>query len=225
LFPYGAFIFERDKRFSHRRSPSLGFPNLSTGVLRSSDLWVCSAPLALRGLWSSESYVTVSRFLFPAPWRPSLSLSLFGFLPWSAWAPLPLGRFRSFRSATSLRHDPWLIVSFELVSVMRFSSASELSPACTALRPSLGFTLATSRHSLLTFKSPFEVSGFLCPARPCGLPFPPSQFRLPWGFSALWKLLSLGVTRVALPLWGFFLLRFLQIQVDFGHGLLVHLKA
>ena len=150
---------------------------------------------------------------------PRCSPSLFGFLPWSAWAPLPHGRFRSFRSATSLRHDPWLIVSFELVSVMRFSSASELSPACTALRLSLGFTLATSRHSLLTFLSPFEVSGFLCPARPCGLPFPPSQFRLPWGFSALWKLLPLGVTRAALPLWGFFLSPFFRFKLDFGHGL------
>ena len=200
-------------------------------------MWVCSAPLALRGLRSSEFYVTVSRFLFPAPWRPSLFLSLFGFLPWSAWVPLfmvfrpPLGRlwsldrFRSFRFATSLRLSPWLIVSFELVPIVRFSSASELSPACTALRPSLGFTLATSRHSLLTFKSPFEVSGFLCPARPCGLPFPPSQFQLPWGFSALWKLLSLGVTRVALPLWGFFLLPFFRFKLDFGQGLLVHLKA
>ena len=52
--------------------------------------------------------------------------SLFGFLPWSAWAPLPRGRFRSFRSATSLRPGPWLIVSSELVPVVRFGSASEL---------------------------------------------------------------------------------------------------
>ena len=58
--------------------------------------------------------------------------SLVGFLPWFAWVPLfmvfrpPLGRFRSFRLATSLRPGPWLIVSFELVPVVRFGSASEL---------------------------------------------------------------------------------------------------
>ena len=58
--------------------------------------------------------------------------SLVGFLPWLAWVPLfmifrpPLGRSRSFRFATSLRPGPWLIVSFELVPVVRFGSASEL---------------------------------------------------------------------------------------------------
>ena len=50
------------------------------------------------------------------------------------------------------------------------------APGCSAPCPSLGFTLAPSRHSLLTFLSPFEVSGFLCPARPCGLPFPLRSF-------------------------------------------------
>ena len=87
---------------------------------------------------------------------------------------------------TSLRPDPWLIVSFELVSVLRFGSASELSPGCSAPCPSLGFTLAPSRHSLLTFCLPLRylASGAPLKSRLGGFAFPPSQFRLPWGFSA-----------------------------------------
>ena len=135
LFPYSAFFVERDRRMSLRRSPFPGFLSLLTGGWRPSDSWVCSAPLALRGLWSSESYVTSGRLLSPAPCFPRRFPSLFGFLPESAWVPLPLGRFRSFRFATSLRSGPWLIVSFELVSVMRFGSASELSPDCSAPCP------------------------------------------------------------------------------------------
>jgi len=113
--------------------------------------------------------------------------SLFGFLPWSAWAPLPPGRFRSFRSATSLRPGPWLIVSFELVPVVRFGSASEL---CSRLFRALLVARFHPCYALALspdFLSPFEVSGFWCPARvSCSeaLPFPPSQFLLPWGFSA-----------------------------------------
>ena len=156
---------------------------------------------------------------------PRCSPSLVGFLPGFAWVPLfmvfrpPLGRSRSFRFATSLRPGPWLAVSFELVPVVRFGSASELCSRLFRASPVARFhphyVLALS-HDFLT---PFEVSGFRCPARPCGLPFPPSQFRLPWGFSAPWKLLSLGVTRVALPLWGFFLLPFFGFKLDSGHGL------
>ena len=151
--------------------------------------------------------------------------SLVGFLPWFAWVPLfmvfrpPLGRSRSFRSATSLRHGPWLIVSFELVPVLRFGSASEL---CSRVFRALSVARFHPRYVSAfspDFLSPFEVSGFLCPARPCGLPFPPSQFRLPWGFSALWKLLPLGVTRAALPLWGFFLSPFFKFRLDSGLGL------
>ena len=189
-------------------------------------MWVCSAPLALRGLWSSEPYVTSGRLLSLAPSASLAVCRLFsGFFhglrgfPYLLAAPVRSG------FTTSLRHDPLLIVSFELVPVVRFGSASEL---CSRLFRALPVAWFHPRHvSALSpgLLSPFEVSGFWCPARPCGLPFPPSQFRLPWGFSALWKLLSLGFTRVALPLWGFFLLRFLQIRVDFGHGLLVHLKA
>ena len=157
--------------------------------------------------------------------------SLFGFLPWSAWVPLfmvfrpPPGRFRSFRSATSLRPGPWLIVSSELVPVVRFGSASELCSRLFRALPTARFHPCCVSALSPGLLSPFEVSGFWCPARPCGLPFPPSQFLLPWGFSAPLKLLSLGVTRVALPLWGFFLLPFFRFKLDFGQGLLVHLKA
>ena len=164
---------------SLRRSPFPGFLSLLTGGWRSSDSWVCSAPLALRGLWSSEFYVTVSRFLFPAPWRPSLFLSLFGFLSWSAWVPLPLGRFRSFRSATSLRPGPWLIVSFELVPVVRFGSASELCSRLFRALPVAWFHPRAVSALSPGLLSPFEVSGFLCPARPCGLPFPLRSFDCP----------------------------------------------
>jgi len=118
---------------------------------------------------------------------PRCSPSLFGFLPWSAWVPLPPGRFRSFRSATSLRPGPLLIVSSELAPVLRFGSAPEL---CSRLFRALSVARFHPRYVSAfspDFLSPFEVSGFRCPARvSCSeaLPFPPSQFLLPWGFSA-----------------------------------------
>jgi len=108
--------------------------------------------------------------------------SLFGFLPRSAWAPLPPGRFRSFRSATSLRPGPWLIVSFELVPVVRFGSVSEL---CSRLFRALSVARFHPRYVLALspdFLSPFEVSGFLCPARVSyseALPFPLRSFDCP----------------------------------------------
>ena len=105
--------------------------------------------------------------------------SLVGFLPWSARAPLPPGRFRSFRSATSLRHGPWLIVSFELVPVVRFGSASELCSRLFRALPVARFHPCSVSALSPDFLSPFEVSGFLCPARPCGLPFPLRSFDCP----------------------------------------------
>ena len=207
---------------SLRRSPFPGFLSLLTGGWRSSDSWVCSAPLALRGLWSSESYVTSGRLLSPAPCFPRCSPSLVGFLPGLTWVPLPLGRFRSFRFTTSLRPGPLLIVSFELVPVVRFGSASELCSRLFRALPAAWFHPCYVSALSPDFLSPFEVSGFWCPARVSyseALPFPPSQFLLPWGFSAPLKLLSLGVTRVALPLWGFFLSPFFRFKLDFGHGL------
>ena len=130
--------------------------------------------------------------------------------------------FRSFRSATSLRPGPWLIVSFELVPVVRFGSASELCSRLFRALPAAWFHPRCVSALSPDFLSPFEVSGFWCPARvSCSeaLPFPPSQFLLPWGFSAPLKLLSLGFTRVALPLWGFFLLPFFGFKLDSVHGL------
>ncbi len=134
---------------------------------------------------------------------PSLFLSLFGFLLRSAWVPLPLGRLRSFRFATSLRLSPLSSVfpqtgfrceiQFSLVALLLVASR-------------LAHCLVSSLHRLalsLDLLSLFEVSSFLCPAQASSLEtllFPPSQFRLPWGFSALWKLISLGLTREALPL-------------------------
>ena len=102
--------------------------------------------------------------------------SLVGLLPWSAWAPLPPGRFRSFRSATSLRHGPWLIVSFELVPVVRFGSASELCSRSFRALPVAWFHPRAVSALSPGLLSPFEVSGFLCPARPCGLLFPLRSF-------------------------------------------------
>ena len=167
---------------SLRRSPFPGFLSLLTGGWRSSDLWVCSAPLALRGLWSSESYVTSGRLLSPAPCFPRCLPSLVGFLPWSARAPLPPGRFRSFRSATSLRHGPWLIVSFELVPVVRFGSASELCSRLFRALPAARFHPCCVPALSPGLLSPFEVSGFWCPARvSCSeaLPFPLRSFDCP----------------------------------------------
>jgi len=105
--------------------------------------------------------------------------SLFGFLPWSAWVPLPPGRFRSFRSATSLRHGPWLIVSFELVPVVRFGSAPELCSRLFRALPVAWFHPCVVPALSPGLLSPFEVSGFWCPARPCGLPFPLHSFDCP----------------------------------------------
>ena len=110
---------------------------------------------------------------------PRCSPSLFGFLPWSAWAPLPPGRFRSFRSATSLRPGPWLIVSSELVPVVRFGSASELCSRLFRALPVARFHPCAVLALSHDFLSPFEVSGFWCPARPCGLPFPLRSFDCP----------------------------------------------
>ena len=84
--------------------------------------------------------------------------------------------FRSFRLATSLRPGPWLIVSFELVPVVRFGSASELCSRLFRALPVARFHPCAVLALSHDFLSPFEVSGFWCPARPCGLPFPPSQF-------------------------------------------------
>ena len=77
---------------------------------------------------------------------------------------------------TSLRPGPWLIVSFELVSVLRFGSASELCSRLFRALPAAWFHPRCVSALSPDFLSPFEVSGFWCPARPCGLPFPPSQF-------------------------------------------------
>ena len=108
--------------------------------------------------------------------------SLFGFLPWSAWVPLPPGRFRSFRSATSLRPGPLLIVSFELVPVVRFGSASELCSRLFRALPAARFHPCCVSALSPGLLSPFEVSGFWCPARvSCSeaLPFPLRSFDCP----------------------------------------------
>ncbi len=163
--------------FLYRRSPFPGFLEPLNGrlaFLRFVGLFRptgTSRVSVFRALRYIRSVAISSTFCIPR-----CSPSLFGFLPWSAWVPLPLGRFRSFRFATSLRHGPWLIVSFELAPVLRFGSAPEL---CSRLFRALSvarfhpcYVLALSPD----FLSPFEVSGFLCPARPCGLPFPLRSF-------------------------------------------------
>lgn len=71
---------------------------------------------------------------------PHCFLSLLGFLPWSAWVPLPLGRPDLRSSTTALRLGPLSSVSLGLVSVLRFSSASEL---CSRL---FRASLATQFH-------------------------------------------------------------------------------
>ena len=170
---------------SLRRSPFPGFLSLLTGGWRSSDSWVCSAPLALRGLWSSESYVTSGRLQSLAPSASLAVRRLFsGFFRGLRGFPYLLAASVRSGFTTSLRPGPWLIVSFELVPVVRFGSASEL---CSRLFRALLVARFHPCYALALspdFLSPFEVSGFRCPARPCGLPFPPSQFLLPWGFSA-----------------------------------------
>ena len=170
---------------SLRRSPFPGFLEPLNGwlaFLRFVGLFRptgTSRVMVFRVLRYIRSVSVSSTFCFPR-----CLPSLVGFLPWSAWVPLPPGRFRSFRSATSLRPGPWLIVSSELVSVMRFGSASELCSRLFRALPVAWFHPRSVSALSPGLLSPFEVSGFWCPARPCGLPFPPSQFLLPWGFSA-----------------------------------------
>ena len=158
--------------------------------------------------------VAVSSSLLPSLFAVSCRVSSGAYVGSLTSWPLPFVRF-----TTSLRPGPLLIVSFELVPVVRFGSASELCSRLFRALPVAWFHPCAVLALSLDLLSPFEVSGFRCPARPYGLPFPPSQFRLPWGFSAPLKLLSLGVTRVALPLWGFFLLPFFGFKLDSGHGL------
>jgi hypothetical protein len=64
-----------------------------------------SRVIVFRVLRCNQSVSVSSSFCFPR-----CSPSLFGFLPWSAWVPLPLGRFRSFRFTTSLRLGPLSLV-------------------------------------------------------------------------------------------------------------------
>ena len=111
-FPYSAVIFERDRRMSLRRSPFPGFLSLLTGGWRSSDSWVCSAPLALRGLWSSELYVTSGRLPSLAP---SASLAVYRLLS---------GFFRGLRGFPYLWSlDRLLAASVRSVSRPRFAPA------------------------------------------------------------------------------------------------------
>ena len=151
--------------------------------------------------------------------------SLFGFLPESAWAPLPCGRSRSFRFATSLRPGPWLIVSFELVPVVRFGSASELCSRLFRALPVARFHPCHVSALSPDFLSPFEVSGFRCPARPCGLPFPLRSFDCP-GVSLHLEVALPRCYPSGAPSLGFLPFTFLQIQARFRSRLIfVHLKA
>ena len=162
---------------SLRRSPFPGFLEPLNGWLASFRFVGLFRPtgtsrvVVFRALRYIRSVSVSSTFCFPR-----CLPSLVGFLPWSAWVPLPLGRFRSFRFATSLRHGPWLIVSFELVPVVRFGSASELCSRLFRALPAAWFHPRCVLALSPDFLSPFEVSGFRCPARPCGLPFPLRSF-------------------------------------------------
>ena len=81
--------------------------------------------------------------------------------------------------ATSLRPGPWLIVSSELAPVLRFGSAAELCSRLFRALPVARFHPCSVSALSPDLLSPFEVSGFWCPARPCGLPFPLRSFYCP----------------------------------------------
>ena len=111
---------------------------------------------------------------------PSASLAVYrlfsGFFHGLRGFPYLLAAFVRLSSATSLRPGPWLIVSFELVPVVRFGSASELCSRLFRTLPAARFHPCCVSALSPGLLSPFEVSGFLCPARPCGLPFPLRSF-------------------------------------------------
>ena len=88
------------------------------GLFRPTNTWRISVFRALR---FHQSASVSSALCFPHCFP-----SLYGFLPWSAWVPLPLGRPDLRSSTTSLRLGPLSSVSLGPVSVLRFSSASEL---------------------------------------------------------------------------------------------------
>ena len=146
---------------SLRRSPFPGFLSLLTGGWRSSDSWVCSAPLALRGLWSSESYVTSGRLQSLAP-SASLAVCrlLSGFFHGLRGLPCLLAAFVRSVLRPRFALAPWLIVSFELVPVVRFGSASELCSRLFRALPVARFHPCAVSALSPDFLSPFEVSGF-----------------------------------------------------------------
>ena len=174
---------------------------------------------------SSESYVTSGRLLSPAPCFPRRFPSLFGFLPESAWVPLPLGRFRSFRFATSLRFGPWLIVSFELVSVMRFGSASELSPGCSAPCP-CSVSSSLCRGSLSWPSDSLWGIWLLVPRSTIRSAFPAFAVSTALGFLCTFEVALPRCDPSGAPSLGFLPSTFLWIQARFRSWLIfVHLKA
>ena len=165
---------------SLRRSPFPGFLEPLNGWLASFRFVGLFRPtgtsrvVVFRVLRNIRSVAVSSSLLSPAVRRlfSDFFQGLRGF-PYLLAVPVRYG------FATSLRPGPWLIVSFELVPVVRFGSASELCSRLFRALPVARFHPCAVSALSPGLLSPFEVSGFWCPARPCGLPFPLRSFDCP----------------------------------------------
>ncbi len=198
--------------------------------MRSLDLWVCSAPLALRGLWSSESYVTSNRFLFPAP-SASLAVSVsFRISSMASVGSLTSWPFAfcffALRPRFALAPGLWFFLG--LVSVMRFSSASELCSWLSRALPVAWFHPCSVMALSLDLLTPFEVSGFLCPAQvpePRNFAFPTFGVSTPLGFLCTMEVDIPRCYPRGSPSLRFLPFTFLQMRARFRSGLIVSPKG
>jgi hypothetical protein len=193
-------------------------------------LWVYSSPLALRGLWSSESYVASNRLPSLAPFASlavSVSFRISSKVRVGSLTSWPFAFF-FLRFATSLCLGPLSLVVLGLVSVMRFSSASELCSWLPRALPVAWFHPCSVTALSLDLLSPFEVSGFLCPAQ---VP-EPRNFAFPtFGVSTLLGFLctmEVDIPRCyprGSPSLRFLPSTFLQMRTRFRSGLIVSPKG
>jgi hypothetical protein len=128
-----------------------------------------------------------------------------------------------FASRPRFALAPGLRFSLGLVSVMRFSSASELCSWLSRALPVAWFHPYSVTALSLDFLTPFEVSGFLCPAQvpePRNFAFPTFGVSTPLGFLCT---MEVGIPRCypsGSPSLRFLPFTFLQIQARFRSWLI-----
>ena len=154
------------------------------GLFRPTNTWRISVFRALR---FHQSASVSSALCFPHCFP-----SLYGFLPWSAWVPLPLGRSDLRSSTTSLRLGP-LSAVFPRTG-FRFEIQSSLGALLLVNRASLvaRFHPRPALATLLTFCLPLRYLASSAPLESQELCLSHLGVRLLRGFSAPSKLASLG---------------------------------